>query len=89
MDALGRVVKYLVGVWTLFIGGPGLLFCLFHRSGDGFAAFCVLLVGMAPLALMIRAGQASFRKASCSNICIGLVSFSLGSKPVVTLLPMV
>ena len=61
MDALGRAVKFLVGVWTFFIGGFGLLFCFFHGPGDGFAAFCVLLVGMAPLALMIWAGQA--RKA--------------------------
>ena len=66
MDALGRVVKYLVGVWTVFIGGPGLLFCLFHRDGDGFAAFCVLLVGMAPLALLIRSGQA--RKARWARV---------------------
>ena len=58
MDALGRVVKFLVGAWTVCIGGFGLLFCMFHGPGDGFAAFCILLVGIAPLALLIWAGQA-------------------------------
>ena len=66
MDALGRVVKFLVGAWTLCIGGFGLLFCLFHGSGYGFAAFCVLLVGMAPLALLIRSGNA--RKARWARV---------------------
>jgi hypothetical protein len=72
MEALGRVVKYLVGVWTLFVGGTGLLFCMFHGRGDGFAAFCVLLVGMAPLALLIWAGQA--RKARWARVHADMIA---------------
>ena len=66
MEALGRVVKFLVAVWTIFVGLPGAVFFFFHGRGEGFAAFCILLVGIAPLVLLIWAGQA--RKARWGRV---------------------
>ena len=50
-------IKTIVWLWTIVVGGTGLLLAMFAgRDGAG-PGVIVLLVGLVPLALMIWAGQ--------------------------------
>lgn len=65
MIILERLIKFAVGCWTLFVGGPCLIFFFVHDRQQGGAAFAALLAGMAPLAGLIwflQARRARWRR---------------------------